>query len=60
MTEALTSGIGAAREELQLQCFCVNRHQSDSRRFLFAPWHPCSSASSARIHGEPISFEAQA
>ena len=30
MTEALTGGVGAARQELQLQCFCVDRHQAHS------------------------------
>ena len=37
MTEALAGGIRAASQELQLQCFCVDRHQADSRRFMFRP-----------------------
>ena len=28
--EALTGGVGAASEELQLQCFCMDRHQAHS------------------------------
>ena len=55
--EALTSGIGAASEELQLQGFCVHRHQGNSRQFMFRPGIP-TSASSARKPATPISLEA--
>ena len=57
MTEALSGGIRAASEELQLQCFCVDRHQADSRRFMFRPGI-LTSASSARKYRKPISLEA--
>ena len=30
MAKALTGGVGTAREELQLQCFCMDRHQAHS------------------------------
>ena len=58
MAKALTGGIGAASQELQLQCFCVDRHQADSRRFMFRPGIPATSDSSARKVRKPISLEA--
>ena len=56
MAEALTGDIGAASEELELQGFCVHRHQAHSRRFMFRPGIRTSALSAARKTRKPISL----
>ena len=52
MTEALAGGIGAASKQLQLQRFCVDRHQGELPTIHVPSRHPATSASSARKSSE--------
>ena len=42
--EAATGGIGAAREQLQLQCFSVDGHQANLRHVSMLSRHPYLSS----------------
>jgi hypothetical protein len=55
--EAAARGIGAARKQLQLQCFCVDGHQANLRHFSILNGIltsiPSALKSSRSIHRHP-------